>query len=187
MVSIPSLGIARRSTTELAGELRSRGLPLSAPLPTFPSRAKAPHGNVESPTRLLSPCRGRRCSTGDNLHRRSAIAVDEPLSHAPPLPFHLYPTRLVMGSTLVPSVSPGTSPSASFTVAAPSSSSVPCFLSLTHGSHLPVTAAERKPELGCAVLGCVLAQSWAVFPLPCARAAQAKCGRGPADSSGLAQ
>ena len=25
------------------------------------------------------------------------------------------------------------------------------------------------------------------LPLPCARAAQAKCGRGPADSSGLAQ
>jgi len=27
----------------------------------------------------------------------------------------------------------------------------------------------------------------AVFPLPCVRAAQAKSGRGPADSSGLAQ
>ena len=40
-------------------------------------------------------------------------------------------------------------------------SSVPCFLSLTRGSHLPVAAAERKPVLGCAVLGCVRAQSWA--------------------------
>ena len=64
----------------------------------------------------------------------------------------------------MPFVSPGTSPSASFAVAAPSFSAIPCFLSLTHGSHLPVAAAEREPELGCAVLGCVLAQSWAVFP-----------------------
>ena len=75
-----------------------------------------------------------------------------------------HPSRFVMGSTLVPSVSPGTSPSVSFTAAAPSSLSVPCLLSLACGSHLPVAAAEREPELGCAVLGCVLAQSWAVFP-----------------------
>ena len=161
MVSIPYLGIARRSMAKLAGELRSRGLPLSAPLPTFISRAQAPHGDVESPERLLSPCRGRRCSTGDCPRRRSAITVAEPFSPALPLPIHLYLTRFGMGSTLVPSVSPGTSPSTSFAAAAPSSLSVPCFLSLTRGSHLPVTAAERKPVLGYAVLGRVRAQSWA--------------------------
>ena len=61
----------------------------------------------------------------------------------------------------MPSGSPENSPSANFTAAAPSSPSVPCFLSLTRGSHLPVVAAERKPELGCAVLGRVRAQSWA--------------------------
>ena len=64
-------------------------------------------------------------------------------------------------STPVPSGSPENSPSANFAAAAPSSPSVPCFLSLTRGSHLPVVAAERKPELGCAVLGRVRAQSWA--------------------------
>jgi len=74
--------------------------------------------------------------------------------------------REVEVGTPLPSVPPEKSPSANFAVAAPSPSSVPCFLSLTHGSHLPVTAAERKPELGYAVLGCVLAQSWAIFPLP---------------------
>jgi len=103
------------------------------------------------------------------LHRRLPAL---PLRHyrrrafspAPPLPIRLYLTRFGMGSTLVPSVSPGTSPSASFAAAAPSSLSVPCLLSLACGSHLPVAAAEREPELGCAVLGCVLAHSWAVFP-----------------------
>ena len=95
--------------------------------------------------------------------------------------------REVEVGTPLPSVPPEKSPSANFAVAAPSSSSVPCFLSLTHGSYLPVAAAEREPELGCAVLGCVFAQSWAAFPLPCARAAQAKTGRGPMKSSGLAQ
>ena len=61
----------------------------------------------------------------------------------------------------LPSVPPEKSPSVNFAVAAPSSSSVPCFLSLTHGSHLLVAAAKREPELGCAILGCVRAQSWA--------------------------
>ena len=161
MVSIPFLGIARRSTAELAGELRSRGLPLSAPLPTFTSRAQAPHDDVESPERLLAPCRGRRCSTGDDPRRRSAITVAEPFSPAPPLPIRLYLTRFGMGSTLVLSISPGTSPSASFAAAAPSSLSVPCFLSLACGPRLSAAAAARGLEMGCAILGRVRAQSWA--------------------------
>ena len=63
--------------------------------------------------------------------------------------------------TPLPSLPPENSPSANFVAAAPSSPSVPCFLSLTRGSHLPVTAAARELELGYAVLGCVRAQSWA--------------------------
>ena len=39
--------------------------------------------------------------------RRSAIVVGKLCSGELPLPFHLYPTRLGVGSTLVPSVSPG--------------------------------------------------------------------------------
>ena len=69
--------------------------------------------------------------------------------------------REVEVSTLVPSGSPENSPSANFAAAAPSSPTIPCFLSLTRGSHLPVAAAERELELGCAVLGYVRAQSWA--------------------------
>ena len=63
--------------------------------------------------------------------------------------------------TPLPSLPPENSPSANFVAAAPSSPSVPCFLSLTRGSHLSVAAAEREPELGYAILGCVRAQSWA--------------------------
>jgi len=41
--------------------------------------------------------------------------------------------------------------------------SSPCsaFRSLTRGPLLSAAAAAREPELGCAVLGCVRAQSWA--------------------------
>ena len=60
----------------------------------------------------------------------------------------------------LPSVPPEKSPSANFAVAAPSSSSVPYFLSLTHGSHLSVTAAEREPELGRAVVGRLIRSGW---------------------------
>ena len=69
--------------------------------------------------------------------------------------------REVEVGTPLPSVPPENSPSANFAAAALLSPSVPCFLSLTRGSHLPVAAAEREPELGCAILGYVRAQSWA--------------------------
>ena len=41
--------------------------------------------------------------------------------------------------------------------------SSPCsaFRSLTRGPLLSAATAAREPELGCAVLGCVRAQSWA--------------------------
>ena len=63
--------------------------------------------------------------------------------------------------TPLPSVPPENSPSANFAAAAPSSPSVPCFLSLTRGPLLSAAAAAREPELGCAMLGRVRAQSWA--------------------------
>ena len=64
-------------------------------------------------------------------------------------------------STPVPSGSPENSPSANSAAAAPSSPSVPCFLSLTRGPLLSAAATAREPELGYAILGCVRAQSWA--------------------------
>ena len=60
MVSIPSLGIACRSTAELADELCSRGLPLSAPLPTFTSCAQPPHELGEAPAPPFAPLPGQR-------------------------------------------------------------------------------------------------------------------------------